>query len=181
MNYPAIKQQSGSVLAISLVLLTAITIIAAMSMQRAGLQTRITGNILHREELFNSALNEQESWFFQLKNADTGDAMLSEPMRTFNLDANGSKTYLPVELDLNNGLPKFAQVESELLLAAPPEGSNALSQGEEVGDRVQVRYELESVASFDNRIEGRSMTETQITGMSFPGLNTSKNSLYSAP
>jgi hypothetical protein len=51
-------QQSGSVLAISLVLLTAITLIAIMGMQRAGLQTKITGAIQHKEENFNMNLND---------------------------------------------------------------------------------------------------------------------------
>lgn len=51
-------QQSGSVLAISLVLLTAITLIAIMGIERAGLQTKIVGAIQHKEQAFNSALSE---------------------------------------------------------------------------------------------------------------------------
>lgn len=51
-------QQSGSVLAISLVLLTAITLIAIMGIQRAGLQTKIVGAIQHREGLFGADLSE---------------------------------------------------------------------------------------------------------------------------
>ena len=52
------QQQSGSVLAISLVLLTAITLIAVMNMQRAGLQTKIVGALQHREGDYNKVANE---------------------------------------------------------------------------------------------------------------------------
>ncbi|OUS38224.1 hypothetical protein A9R00_10675 [Oleispira antarctica] len=180
MNHPKISKQSGSVLAISLVLLAAITLIAVMNMQRSGIQTRITSNILHREELFNNAMNEQESWFFLLKTADTGDELLSDPMRSFNFDANGARIYLPVPLNKNNA-SGYTEVTNQLLLLNPPTGSNALAEGQESGDRILFRYELQSQAGIANRIQGRSMTETQITGMSFPGLNTGKNSLYAPP
>ena len=43
------RLESGSVLAISLILLTAITVIAMMGMQRAGLQTKIVGAIQQQE------------------------------------------------------------------------------------------------------------------------------------
>jgi Tfp pilus assembly protein PilX len=182
MKYQTIKKQSGAVLAISLVLLTAITVLAVISMQRAGLQTRITGNILHREMLFNSAMNEQESWFYTLKTADTGDAILSDPIRSFDLEVDGTRTYKPVTLDADNTIPgtttaRPIQTQNELLLLGAIKGTISLAQGQENGDRVLFRYELESAAAI-GRIEGRSMDETQITGMSFPGLNTSKNSLF---
>ncbi len=185
MKYQVIKKQSGAVLAISLVLLTAITVLAVISMQRAGMQTRITGNILHREMLFNSAMNEQESWFYVLKTADTGDSILSEPIRTFNLDDDGTRIYTPVSLDADNTIPgtttpRPIQTQNELILLGSISGVNALAQGQESDDRVLYRYELQSESTI-GRIEGRSMDETQITGMSFPGLNTSQNSLYAAP
>lgn len=181
MKYQTVKKQSGAVLAISLVLLTAITVLAVISMQRAGLQTRITGNILHREMLFNSAMNEQESWFYQLKTADTGDAVLSEPIRSFDVEADGTRTYKPVTLTADNTIPgtttpRPIQTQNELLLLGTTAGTIALAQGQQSGDRVLFRYELESQSDI-GRIEGRSMDETQITGMSFPGLNTNKNSL----
>lgn len=181
MNYSGIKKQSGAVLAISLVLLTAITVLAVMSMQRAGLQTRITGNILHRELLFNTALNEQESWFFQLKTADTGDPTLSEPLRTFNLDPDGTRIYTPVNLADRNVIPGFITNRNTLRLLGAEEGVNALAQGEDSSGRVLFRYELQSQLGIDGRIEGRTMAETQHTGLSFPGLNTGQNSLYSQP
>jgi type IV pilus assembly protein PilX len=49
--------QKGSVLAVSLVLLTAITLIAISSMQRSGLQTKIVSNLQHHEILFQTTLN----------------------------------------------------------------------------------------------------------------------------
>lgn len=182
-NYQTTHKQSGSVLAISLVLLTAITLIAAMGMQRSGLQTRITANILHKELLFNTAMNEQEFWFNFLRTAGTGDPLLSEPIRSFDVDANGGRAYKPV--DLNTMIPtnfsSNTDVANQLILVGSTPGVNSLAQGQEVGNRVLYRYQLSSSASLANRIGGRAQPENQVTGVSFPGLNTTKNSLYSIP
>lgn len=188
-HYKITKRQSGSVLAISLVLLTAITLLAAMNMQRAGLQTRITANILHKEQLFNSALNEQEFWFERLRTTDTGDPILSEPIREFDVNESGGRDYKPVTLDpmvaintSNNANATNTPVATNLLiLIGSTPGVNSLAQGQEAGNRVLYRYQLQSSADFANRTEGRSRTESQITGISFPGLNTTQNSLYAAP
>lgn len=47
------KNQSGSTLAISLVLLTAITVMAVIGMERSGLQSKIVANIQHKENTYN--------------------------------------------------------------------------------------------------------------------------------
>ena len=60
-------KQKGSALAVSLVLLTAITLISISSMQRSGLQTRIVANLQHHEILFQTTLNEQEYWWGELQ------------------------------------------------------------------------------------------------------------------
>ena len=52
------KLESGSVLAISLILLTAITVIAMMGMQRAGLQTKIVGAIQQQEQVHDTDNSE---------------------------------------------------------------------------------------------------------------------------
>lgn len=65
------SQATGSVLAISLVLLTAITLIAIMGMQRAGLQTKIAANIQHREVAFNTALGDIDKVYQDIQDGDT--------------------------------------------------------------------------------------------------------------
>lgn len=65
------KTSQGSVLAISLVLLTAITIIAIMGMERAGLQTKIAANIQHHELAFNTALGDVDKVFQDIQEGDT--------------------------------------------------------------------------------------------------------------
>lgn len=186
MNYQTINNQSGSVLAISLVLLTAITLLAAMNMQRSSLQTRITANILHKEQNFNNALNYQKAWFTTLSTIGTGDPILSAPLRSFNgVNADGSRNYTPVLLDPLMAppivLPNNEVIENQLIVVGVTEGVNALAQGQESGNRVTYKYQLWSQARMNTRTQGRSATEFQVTGVSFPGLNTSKNSLYAAP
>ena len=57
------QSTKGSTLAISLVILTAITLISISSLQRSGLQSRMVGSIQHKEEGFHAANNEHESIF----------------------------------------------------------------------------------------------------------------------
>lgn len=70
------SRQSGSVLAISLVLLTAITLIALMGLQRSGLQTKIVANIQHKERTYHVAYSELECIYesFRIDSQSFSDA-----------------------------------------------------------------------------------------------------------
>ena len=182
MNYSSVQKQSGAVLAISLVLLSAITLLAAMNMQRAGLQTRIASNIFHKEETFNTVLSDQDTWFFDLSNTDLSDPILSAPIRQFNLD-NGTKNYTPVLLDqINQSGSNFAvQVDNQLIMIDAIPGQLVLAQGEDTGSRVLFRYHLWSRGDIANRPVDSSTSQYQVSGISFPALNSNKNSYYSPP
>lgn len=69
--------QSGSVLAISLVLLTAITLIAMMNMQRSGLHTKIVANNQHRATVFTAAECDNEQAFNQIRYANTEELSIA--------------------------------------------------------------------------------------------------------
>jgi ABC-type lipoprotein release transport system permease subunit len=182
MRYTPVQKQSGAVLAISLVLLSAITLLAAMNMQRAGLQTRIAANISHNEVTFNTVLSDQDAWFFDLSTTDLSNPILSAPIRQFNLD-NGNRNYTPVVLNQLNqsGAAYAVQVDNQLIMTDPIIGTNALAEGEEVGNRVLFRYHLWSRGDLAGRNANSSTSEYQVSGISFPALNSSKNSLYSPP
>lgn len=182
MKYSSVQKQSGAVLAISLVLLSAITLLAAMNMQRAGLQTRITSNIFHKEETFNTQLSDQDAWYFDLSNMDLSNPILSAPIRQFNLD-NGTKDYMPVALTQLNqsGSSIQVQVDNQLIMTEAVIGQNSLAEGEEAGNRVLFRYHLWSRADIANRPVDSSTSQYQISGISFPALNSNKNSLFSPP
>lgn len=168
------SRNKGSTLAISLVLLTVITLIAVTSMQRSGLQTRMVANIQHVEMLFNTAMNDQEYWFTQLQLEESGDSLLSEPLSSFELDENNQRSYLPVELEPVIEEPKIIQLASSLLHIPPTEGQLSLSEGNEVNSRIDYDFQLSSKAQFKTR----SMLANQQTGLSFSGLNNQQNSMY---
>jgi hypothetical protein len=181
MKYQSIKKQSGAVLAISLALLAAITLLAAMNMQRAGLQTRIIANTIHKDAKFLGNLNEQDFWYLYLKTADLGDPILSAPIREYTVNEGGGRDYQPVELNMMNTISDYpVQVDNRLILLPAEPGINALAQGQEVGSRIKLRYRLWTRADLVNRAPGQA-SEYQVSGLSFPALNSSKNSLYSAP
>jgi hypothetical protein len=75
----------GSVLAISLTILTAITLISVTALQRSGLQGRMVGNIQHQEQGFNVASNELNVIYrFYSTQASATDA-LSAPLNNFSM------------------------------------------------------------------------------------------------
>lgn len=182
MKYSSVQKQSGAVLAISLVLLSAITLLAAMNMQRAGLQTRIASNIFHKEETFNTVLSDQDSWYFDLSSRDLSDPILSAPIRQFNLN-NGTKNYTPVALTPLNpsGSNIQIQVDNQLIMTEAIRGQISLAQGEDAGNRVLFRYHLWSRGDIAGRLVDSSTSQYQISGISFPALNSNKHSLFSPP
>jgi hypothetical protein len=180
MNYNARSKQSGAVLAISLAILSAITLLAAMNMQRAGLQTRITANILHQEQRSDGALNDQQFLFSQFQNANSDDSIINDPINSFTM-VNGEREYFPVIFTTTNTAPTYMDVDSRLIITGSELGTIALAQGESAGDTILYRYELWTTASIGGQTAGRSSTEYQVTGMSLPVLNSTKNSLFSAP
>jgi Tfp pilus assembly protein PilX len=182
MRYVSLQKQSGATLAISLVILSAITLLAAMNMQRAGLQTRITSNIYHKEGTFNTVLSDQESWFSTLSDADLSNPILSDPIRQFNLN-NDTKTYTPVPLaQLNqSGSSIPVQVDNQLIMTEAVKGQIALAEGEESNKRILFIYNLWSRGDIAGRAVNSSTSVYQLSGISFPALNSTKNSYYSAP
>jgi len=165
------NSQSGSALAISLVILTAITLISISSLERSGLQTKIVANIQHQEKLYTACNSEQEHWFSRLQNSISGDNLLAQPLRKYVLSADGEKTYSPVELDLNKSRP-FVETASEILFTPPEPGQIALAVDEEVGQRINYRFNLDCQAS----VAATNKVNNQRSGINFPGLNSSQHS-----
>ena len=74
-NYSANK---GSALAIGLTILTAITLISVTALQRSGIQTRMVGNIQHKEQGFHAANGElEEIYQFYSTQASATEALAS--------------------------------------------------------------------------------------------------------
>lgn len=78
------KTQLGSTLAISLVILTAVTIISVTAMQRSGLQGRMVGNIQFKERAFQITNSDQESIFQFYSSQSSATKALSAPLNSFN-------------------------------------------------------------------------------------------------
>lgn len=181
------KNNNGSVLAISLVILTAITLISIFSIERSGLQTKIVSNLQHAEKLYNASLNEQEYWTSELSKSNSGDVTLSAPLSNFSLDEDYNQSYLPVELvpmaeelaandkgsellieDMNP-----ITLTNELLYVPNAVGKFSLAEGEEANERIDYHLKLTSTSEI-NLLDLQSV---QTTGISFSGINITRNSL----
>jgi Tfp pilus assembly protein PilX len=168
-----ISQQSGSVLAISLVLLTAITIIAIMGIQRSGLQTKIVGNLQHKEGVFQASLSEQEFWFNTLRDTDNRQLLL-QLINSETVDGNGNTVPLSVSLPVSSRAQAIAnqlQVSTSAILTSK---EGVLVEGFELGTHMNYRFQLDTDATYQRR---RGVTSPQRTGFSLPGLVMSSNTL----
>lgn len=167
------QNQSGSALAISLVMLTAITLVAMMSLQRSGLQTKIVANIQHEEAVFLAALNEQEFWLNLYSDPAQGKQRLFEIINDFTLDNDGIVQQQLTQL--NSGLlPQAANIPLRIQSTAlyfPEVGG--LVEGFELGSYVRHTFQIDA----DGDIRGReSILSRQRTEFGYPSLTVANNS-----
>jgi hypothetical protein len=93
---PHYSANKGSVLAISLVMLTAITLVSITSMQRSGLQGRMVSNIQHKEKGFHAANSELEGIYQFYGSKGSAAKALSKPISSFDM-VNGKQVFQEVE------------------------------------------------------------------------------------
>jgi hypothetical protein len=86
----------GSALAISLVILTAITLISVTALQRSGLQGRMVGNIQHQEQGFHAANGELEEIYHFYATQASATQALSNPLNSFDI-TDGEQVFSTVE------------------------------------------------------------------------------------
>jgi hypothetical protein len=152
-------QQSGSVLAISLVLLTAITLIAVMSMQRAGLQTKIVGHVQHNDAAFQKAQSELEKAYRDI--LILGDTqVLSDAMRSPTKEVTASSS------TNTNPFYRITVTTRHLDRGLAP-GNPATSSLRDTNSRGQdgagiEHFEIEAVATLPSGINSDQITETSI-------------------
>jgi hypothetical protein len=86
----------GSALAISLVILTAITLISVTALQRSGLQGRMVGNVQHQEQGFHAANGELEEIYHFYATQASATQALSNPLNSYDV-TDGERVYSPVD------------------------------------------------------------------------------------
>ncbi len=172
------RNQNGSVLAISLVLLTVITLIAMMGLQRSALQTKIVVNIQHKECLFRTAVNDQEARYDRYNTAPEASTLLFDIINDFEVDAQGIKEQKGVDLTLDD-LSIYchgALITSTNLYIPGSSNSNkvTLAVGHDVGSHTNHYFQVDSTATYPNK---PFIEEAQRTGFHFPALTIGQNSL----
>ena len=90
------KQQSGSALAIGLVMMTAITLISVTAMQRSGIQGKMVSNIQHKEIGYHAAHGELEQIYHFYSTQESATTALSAPLDSFKM-VNGEAVYSAIQ------------------------------------------------------------------------------------
>lgn len=175
-------KQKGSALAISLVLLAAITLISLTSMQRSGLQSKIVSNLQHHELAFQTTLNEQEYWWSQLQDSNVRGVLIPQAQNASTYDAATNQiTYSAIPLNdasgFNNGSTAAIRrnmIQASSLVIIPHEKGNiALSESGEVNAVVIAKLQMASSSNGGSP----NLIANQISGLTVDILDNSKNAL----
>ena len=107
----------GSTLAISLVILTSVTLISITSLQRSGIQGRMVGNIQHQEQGFHTANGELEEIYQFYATQASATQALSVPLNNFEIingeqifslaDAGHESSYKATHTSASNKTPRL--------------------------------------------------------------------------
>lgn len=132
------QHQSGSVLAISLVLLTMITIIALMGLQRSGLQNKIVANIQHKELVFRQSSFIAEDELLELNNSSDANlrSELTKAQAAYyanKLNSNAPKAYTYPRQDSLNGYNNKATNSAISLLFTYSKNTKGATQANNSG------------------------------------------------
>lgn len=162
-------QQKASALAISLVLLTAITLISITSLQRSGLQTRIVANNQHVQAGFNAANSELEEIFRAYITDNNAVDALSESIDSFTIES-GVKKYAPTSnTGVNSTYTATAQnrpLAVNLSSSVLHTGKSPFTAGYSQGGFATYGFNVSTTASAPNN--GRILSSQSI-GVEFVG------------
>lgn len=178
------QNQSGSVLAISLVLLTAITLVSMQGLQRSALHTKIVNNIQHQEKLFRSAASDQEARYDKYNTDPEASKLLFDIINNFDVGDLGKKEQKSIDLVLLDGhseggdqpgiIKPSISSTSLYILGSTDSNKITLAVGHDVGSHTNHYFQIDSSAAFQHR---PSITSSQRTGFHFPALIIGQNSL----
>ena len=111
--------QSGSALVVSLIMLTAVTFLAIISMESSSLQLKMVGNSQKSETVFQSALSELEAQFSESNEYGDTEDTLYEAMTSFTTDANGDFLSTPIDADrITSGT--YTNLDTQVIYAGDP-------------------------------------------------------------
>jgi hypothetical protein len=176
------SSHNGSALAISLVILTAITLISVTTLKRSGIQGRMVGNIQHQEWGFNTVNSDLGSiYHFYSSQASATDA-LSIPSNNFTI-VSGKRVWhkSPPGHPSNDGPPQSSEtsfedqsdkISLEVTSTIKQTGAPRAAPGFSFGSFLLYQYIVESHADEPNLGFGDSRTlSSQDMGVEFIGPN----------
>ena len=146
-----IKQNKGSALAISLVILTSVTLGAVYAMQRSGTQLKLVANMQHLQTIDSYAVSNNEGALEYLRgNVDPlANALRAKQRDEFGnpiLDANGNEMMNSVEIFPNAQdrlvVPNTLALDDSLVFVR-----NVLGDGSSIGVSRSFQYEISTTVS----------------------------------
>jgi hypothetical protein len=134
----------GSTLAISLIILTSVTLISITSLQRSDIQGRMVSSIQHKEQGFHAANGELEEIYHFYATQVSATQALSAPLNSFDI-ITGEQIFNPVDAGHNSTYNSY--------------GSN-YADGQSIGHtptRLTVTSDIQHTGMRNSLVEGFSV------------------------
>ena len=151
-----LKQESGMALIVSLIILTIITLGSVVAMQRANTQSKMIGNLQHKQALFTTGQNEINFMLEQLKEDDIRQSMLG----LFDSNSSGKNDQL---LFISDELKGHFTIKNEIRKVSLPTVNNSLKsiEGSSAGTPALRPYYLASTVTVKEKYYNH-LTDTGI-------------------
>lgn len=192
-SYHPYATQRGSVLVISLIILTAVTAIAASALYTSSVQENIVFGVQYKEQAFNAAYNEHQEVYDYYLNAFADDSSANDGLKRKVLDTLGSaydlhytssnpnpidpghKTNAAGDPSSYTGSTSF-DLNSGLQFLEPGEGALALVEGASAGTFKKYSFEIEASSSEPSgSFNNAKLLSEQVQGFSYLGPDDGRN------
>jgi len=162
----SIKQQSGSALAIGLIILTSITVISVMSLEKSGIQARMIANTQNKETGFQAAQSEMFSIYEFYAFQGIGIQAFATPLDAY-WEIDGERSYYRVEPD--HGISPVVESTPNLNftndIRVSQDRVNTLAEGNSTGMFVQYSFEATTTTSISRVGREDKILSSQALGM----------------
>lgn len=151
-------KSQGAVLLVSLVLLTAMTIIGVASIDSATLQSQMARNSLYAQNLYQKSLSEIEAQYEKLKGSDYLTSILTA-VTTIGPDNDPGISITDANVETHDVNDAYTQSVSVAFTGNGPPPS-----GYSVGIFIGKNFEVNSVST----VTGTGSTSDQTQGLNYP-------------
>ena len=154
----------GAAMAVTLVLLTGVTLLALVALQRSTLQTKMVANYQIEQATHDFAMNEVESIFEAIASANSNNQLVLNALNSVQMDGDeaardedGRPIMLPVTIGAQSdyGRPEISVATTLQYTGSPTNLNWTLAGDNSSGEFSEYQFEIKSAATAPSGVSSR--------------------------